>query len=229
MPALSTNLRTNQPNPMIAPEYLAALTAGLLGGGHCLAMCGPLLLAMRLGRTPRLLLAAQLGRIASYMLAGALVAGASSQLGTVSQLRPDHPAWRWLLGGLIIITGIQLTGWWRGFHQLERWLAPLWHHVSHRFRTILPPRTLWQALLFGVLWGWLPCGLVYGVLLWALAQPGPWHGALLMACFGLATVPMLVVATMGGEALLARVPRRQLSRYSGLLVIAIGVLLIIAS
>ena len=214
---------------MIAPEYLAAVTAGLLGGGHCLTMCGPLLLAMRLGRSPGLLLMAQLGRIASYMLAGAVVAGASSNLGAIGNIRPDHPAWRWTLGLLIIITGFQLTGWWRGFHQLERWLSPLWQRVSQALRPILPPRTPFQALLFGLLWGWLPCGLVYGVLLWALAQPSALDGAVLMASFGMATLPLLLLATLGGEALLTRIPRQQLSRYSGLLVMAMGLLLIIAS
>ncbi|MBQ1782807.1 MAG: sulfite exporter TauE/SafE family protein [Gammaproteobacteria bacterium] len=194
-----------------------------------MAMCGPLVLAMRLGRSPKLLLMAQLGRIVSYMVAGAAVAGASSNLSTIGNIRLDHPAWRWMLGLLIIITGFQLTGWWRGFHHLERWLSPLWQRLSQTLQPILPPRTLFQALLFGLLWGWLPCGLVYGVLLWALAQPSALDGALLMASFGMATLPLLLLATVGGEALLTRVPRQQLSRFSGLLVMIMGLLLIIGS
>jgi len=206
----------------MAPEYLAAALAGLLGGGHCIAMCGPLLLATRLGRRPMLLVMANLGRIASYALAGALVAGASQQLGRISAIRLDHPGWRWALGAMILLSGIQLCGWWRGLHQLEAVIGPLWRRLSLRFKGFIPPQTPFQALCFGLLWGWLPCGLVYGVLLWALLQPTALQGSAIMVVFGLSTVPLLAIGAWSGEALLTRVPRARLTQITGYILILLG-------
>jgi len=52
----------------------------------------------------------------------------------------------------------------------------------------------WQALLFGAVWGWLPCGLVYSVLLWAVTTGGPVQGALFMLVFGVGTLPATLTA-----------------------------------
>ena len=60
------------------------------------------------------------------------------------------------------------------------------------FRSFLPVRTLPQAIALGLLWGWLPCGLVYSVLLWSVASANALDGALLMLCFGLGTLPNLL-------------------------------------
>lgn len=204
-------------------ELTAAVVAGLWGGGHCVGMCGPLLLALRLGQRPWLLLLANLGRICSYALAGALLAGSSQQLGQLAELRPDHPAWRWALGGMMILSGLQLLGLWRGLHRLEALLAPLWQRLNRYARPLLPPRTPLQALLFGVLWGWLPCGLVYGMLLWAMLQADALQGAALMMVFGLSTVPMLFAMAWLGDKAFSLLPARRLHQFSGVLLLLLGV------
>lgn len=210
-------------------ELSAAVVAGFWGGGHCAAMCGPLLLALRLGQQPLLLLIANIGRICSYALAGALLAGSSQQLGLLAGVRPDHPAWRWGLGAVMILSGLQLLGRWRGFYRLEALLAPLWQRLNHYARPFLPPRTPLHALIFGLLWGWLPCGLVYGMLLWALLQPDALSGAALMATFGLGTVPMLFAMAWLGDRVFTLLPTQRLQQVSGLLLLLLGLATIISA
>lgn len=208
--------------------YLAVFLVGLLGGTHCIGMCGGIVSALTVqqpGSRPqwRLHFAYNAGRIASYGAAGAL-AGA---IGGVS-LRLDEwlpmQLMLYVLANLMLIAlGLYLTGstWTLSF--TERIGQTLWRRIQPLTRHFLPARSLAQALPLGALWGFLPCGMVYSVLATALVSGSALRGAALMLVFGLGTLPNLLLA----GALLLRlqgvVRQRAVRLVSGVLVLAFGV------
>ncbi len=199
--------------------FAAAMTAGLLGGLHCLSMCGGVASALKVGRQrdaaaarkiipivdinstaaiplqqSRWLVGAyHIGRIATYILLGFLVATFSKQL----QFLIAHVSWLQMTLFLfvqvtLIVVGLKLL---LGM-QMQKFLAPLeakaaliWQHTSPITRKLLPADRIWRNLLLGMIWGAVPCSLVYSVLLLAMLANDPWQGALVMLLFGLGTLP----------------------------------------
>ena len=167
----------------LAPLLVSALILGLLGGGHCLGMCGGLMGALTLAipkeqrsRRFRLLLAYNLGRILSYATAGLLIGLA----GWAVANSPAALFMRILAGLLLIAMGLYLAGWWSGLTRIESLGRGLWRYIQPVANRLLPVSSLPRALLLGALWGWLPCGLVYSTLLWSASQGNALDSALLM-------------------------------------------------
>ena len=152
----------------LAPLLISALILGLLGGGHCLGMCGGLMGALTLaippeqrGRRLQLLLAYNLGRILSYASAGLLFGLA----GWAVASSPAAMLLRIVAGLLLISMGLYLGGWWSGLTRIEALGRGLWRHIQPVASRLLPVSSLPRALLLGALWGWLPCGLGYSRVL----------------------------------------------------------------
>lgn len=211
--------------PELAPQLLSAFILGLLGGGHCLGMCGGLMGALTLaipreqnGRRLRLLLAYNLGRVASYAVIGLLV----GMLGWAVASSPGATAMRVIAALLLITMGLYLAGWWSGLTRLESLGRGLWRFIQPVANRLLPVSTLPRALLLGSLWGWLPCGLVYSTLLWAASQGNALTSALLMLAFGLGTWPVLLATGLAAERLTALLRRRGIRVSGGLLVVLFG-------
>ncbi len=209
----------------LAPLLISALVLGLLGGGHCLGMCGGLMGALTLAipaeqraRRFRLLLAYNLGRILSYSLAGLLLGLA----GWAVASGPLALGLRIVAGLLLICMGLYLAGWWSGLTRIEALGRGLWKHIQPLAGRLLPVSSLPRALLLGALWGWLPCGLVYSTLLWAASQGNAVDSALLMLAFGLGTWPVLLATGLAAERLTAVLRRRGVRIAGGLLVILFG-------
>ncbi len=211
--------------------YTAAFVVGLLGGVHCAGMCGGIVGALTFGlpeerrtgwRGLLFQLAYSLGRIASYAVAGAL-AGALGVLLAASL--PVATAQRLLLGlaGLFMVAlGLYLAGWWSGLTRVERLGGRLWRRLEPLGRRVMPVRTPVQALALGAVWGWLPCGLVYSVLIWSMSAGGAWEGAGLMLAFGLGTLPNLLLMGLLAGWLTRWVRQPLVRRAAGALVIVFG-------
>lgn len=188
---------------MIEFSLLAALLAGLLGGVHCVGMCGGIVAAFSFrtdGSAPpfRLHLAYNLGRVTSYTLFGALAGALGGSL-KLTGLMPVQIGLYVLAQVVMILLGLYLAGFNQWVLVFERAGGALWARVRPLFQKLLPVRSLPQAVLAGMAWGWLPCGLVYSVLVSALAAGSATSGAALMLAFGLGTLPNLL-----GMALFAR-------------------------
>lgn len=209
----------------LLPQLLSALILGLLGGAHCLGMCGGLMGALTLAipperrqQRPLLLLAYNTGRILSYALAGLL-------LGLAGWLLSSGPLailLRSLAGLLLICMGLYLAGWWSGLTRIEKLGRGLWHHLHPITKRFMPITSPWRALLLGGLWGWLPCGLVYSTLLWAASQGDALHSAALMSAFGLGTLPVLLMTGLAAEQLCKLLRLSSVRVGAGLLVIIFG-------
>ncbi|WDU63580.1 sulfite exporter TauE/SafE family protein [Pseudomonas poae] len=209
----------------LAPLLVSALILGLLGGGHCLGMCGGLMGALTLAipkeqrsRRFRLLLAYNLGRILSYATAGLLIGLA----GWAVANSPAAMFMRVLAGLLLISMGLYLAGWWSGLTRIESLGRGLWRYLQPVANRLLPVSSLPRALLLGALWGWLPCGLVYSTLLWAASQGNALDSALLMLAFGLGTWPVLLATGLAAERVTALLRKRSVRMAGGLLVILFG-------
>ncbi|MDR2187246.1 MAG: sulfite exporter TauE/SafE family protein [Azonexus sp.] len=204
--------------------YLALFLVGLLGGAHCVGMCGGIVSALSLGGPGRwrLHLAYNGGRIVSYAAAGAVagVLGAVS-LGLQGQL-PVRLALYLLANLMLVALGFYLLGVTRVLAFAERAGQHLWRRLQPLTRRFLPARTVAQAFPLGLLWGWLPCGLVYSALATALAAGSAGRGALLMLAFGLGTLPNLLLAGILLARLNAFVRRPVVRIVSGLLILGFG-------
>ncbi|MFN3884511.1 MAG: sulfite exporter TauE/SafE family protein [Rhodocyclaceae bacterium] len=206
---------------------MALFIVGLLGGGHCAGMCGGIVGALSLQAPQRgaaavlVHLAYNAGRITSYVIAG-LVAGLLGQAAG-NLLALQHGLY--LIASLMLIAmGLYLLGLTQFLAPLERGGQTLWRRIQPFTSRFLPVRGVAQALPLGLLWGWLPCGLVYSALTTALAAGSAAKGALLMLAFGLGTLPNLLFAGL----LLARFRRfaqaRIVRMVSGLLVLGYGIM-----
>ncbi|MCX2687971.1 sulfite exporter TauE/SafE family protein [Pseudomonas sp. DCB_AW] len=211
--------------PDLLPLLGSALILGLLGGGHCLGMCGGLMGALTLaippeqrGRRLQLLLAYNIGRILSYTCAGLLVGLA----GWAVASSPAALALRVVAALLLIAMGLYLAGWWSGLTRIEALGRGLWRHIQPIASRLLPVSSLPRALLLGALWGWLPCGLVYSTLLWAASQGNAGYSAALMLAFGLGTWPVLLATGLAAERVSSLLRRRSVRMAGGLLVILFG-------
>ena len=181
---------------MIEFSLLAALLAGLLGGVHCVGMCGGIVAAFSFradGSAPpfRLHLAYNLGRVCSYALFGALAGALGASL-KLADFLPVQTLLFVVAQLVMILLGLYLAGWSRWVLVFERAGGALWQRVKPLFQKLLPVRSLPQAWLAGMAWGWLPCGLVYSILVSALAAGSATSGAALMLAFGLGTLPNLL-------------------------------------
>ncbi|MDM7323326.1 MAG: sulfite exporter TauE/SafE family protein [Gammaproteobacteria bacterium] len=184
-------------------SFIAAFLVGLLGGVHCVGMCGGIVGALTFGlpadvraspaRVFPYLLAYNLARISAYILAGALMGGLGSLAMDLVAFNAAQQVLQVLAGLFMVMLGLYLAGWWAGLARVEQAGGVIWRRIEPFARRLLPVRSPRQALLLGFLWGWLPCGLVYSTLIWALASGSPAQGALLLLGFGLGTLPNLLL------------------------------------
>lgn len=205
--------------------FLALFLVGLLGGAHCVGMCGGIVGALAMGSPARwsMHLAYNGGRILSYAIAGA-IAGALGAAGLGLEGQVPARLILFLFANLMLVAlGLYLIGVTRALAFTERLGQSLWRRLQPLTRRFLPATRVGQAFPLGMLWGWLPCGLVYSALASALAAGSAQRGALLMLAFGAGTLPNLLLAGI----LLARLNefvRRPVVRWtSGLLVLGFGV------
>jgi sulfite exporter TauE/SafE len=205
-------------------QLLTALLLGLLSSTHCVVMCGPIIGALSLAvettssrRRSLCLLFYNLGRVLTYMLLAALFGGLV-QLG-IGKSAAGHNVLRVVAAAILVLIGLQLLGWRTPLLLLERGGMGLWRKIQPYSRKLLPVGSVWQALAFGVLWGWLPCGLVYSTLVWSSTSAQLGSAALLMGAFGLGTLPALIATGHSAQVIRNRLENPILRRSAGLLLI----------
>ncbi len=211
-------------------DLLSAFLVGLLGGVHCAGMCGGIVGALsfglRGGRNLPILLAYNAGRISSYTLAGALMGALGFYFSGLLPVQTAQHVLLSLAGLFLILMGLYLAGWWNALSRLEQAGGHLWRRIEPLGRRLLPVRNVPQALMLGMLWGWLPCGLVYSALVWTVSAGGALEGAMLMAAFGLGTLPNLLLMGVAANQLGRWVRNPAVRAVAGTLVIAFGLSLL---
>jgi len=213
-------------------SVFAAFSLGLFGSGHCIAMCGGIACALGMSvegeRSSRLnrwacLAGYQVGRVASYSVAGAAVAVAALALSAPFERESARVVMHLFQAALLVLLGLYLTGVWRApLAALERLGLGLWNRMTPLRKRLLPVRRPAQALAFGAMWGWLPCGLVYSALALALSTRSAVAGAAAMAAFGLGTMPAMLAATLFGRHLTALSAQDWLRKGFGATMLVVG-------
>lgn len=216
---------------MLEVNFLALFLVGFLGGGHCLGMCGGLsaALALQLPKSSAwsYLLLANVGRMASYVAAGALVGGLLS-LGVNQDKSLILKLILFIFANVLLLgMGLYLAGLSALVQKIEALGAPIWRRLSPMFQRCLPIRTYAQALLAGLLWGWLPCGLVYTALLSALASASALDGALLMLAFALGTLPNVFLLGLFALPLREFLQKTWVRRLLGVIFMAVALFLLL--
>ena len=199
-------------------NYLGAFLVGLLGGVHCFGMCGGIVTALTFNTAENtvdtstvsakltstqpshsrpashltILLGYNLGRLLGYMLAGALIGGLGAGVISLTDIQHSRELLSLVAALFMIALGLYLAGIWRGITYLEKSGQFLWKRIEPLSRRFIPATHFSKAVPLGLLWGWLPCGLVYTILIWSLSAGSALQGALLLLAFGLGTLPNLL-------------------------------------
>ncbi len=206
-------------------DLLSAFFIGIAGSIHCLAMCGGIATALSFAcpkDTPAFpfLLAYNLGRISSYAMAGALTGGLGAILSSAFPMGPLTLNLISIL--LLMLLGLYLGEWWRILAKLERLGNLLWRPISPIAKRFIPFQSPLSAYCYGLIWGWLPCGLIYSTLSWAMASGSAYLGASVMIMFGLGTLPAMLSLSSGGEKLHTLVSEKSFRQLIGLALISFG-------
>lgn len=208
------------------PILSSALVLGFAGSVHCVAMCGGIAGALDQAATDRRPLASftrpifySLGRVTSYAIAGALAGAFGSVFAGAANALPLA---RFAIGLVIVVIGVQIATAGRAFAPLERAGLAVWRLAAPLARRIGRPERSWQFVALGLVWGWLPCGLVYSGLLIAAASGRAAMGALAMVAFGLGTLPAVWAATGLGAALVRLGGGAAVRRSAGVVLVGFG-------
>ena len=217
-------------------SFGTAFIIGLLGGAHCIGMCGGIINALSFAvpadqrngaKLNFILLAYNVGRIFSYTLAGVIIGAVGWWLQGV--LGPLGMALRFTAGILLIAMGLYLAGWWFGLRYLEQAGGNLWAFIEPLGKRLMPVTGPGQALVLGMVWGWLPCGMVYSVLTWS-AGAGDWFtSAMVMLSFGLGTLPVMFVTGRFAHVLKTFVQKTFVRQLAGAIIISFGVWTIVGT
>ncbi len=178
-------------------DILSIITIAFLGSfGHCIGMCGGIVIAYSSTKVQQEWTKAQqsiahllysFGRILTYAILGAIF----GYLGGVATFSNTANGILWLVAGTaMLLTGLSLLG-------KIKFLTIIEHSVSksdwysNNFKALLKSQTLFSFFLLGMLNGLLPCGFVYFFAITAASTADPLYGALVMVIFGLSTIPAL--------------------------------------
>ncbi|KGM07727.1 putative membrane copper tolerance protein [Methylophaga thiooxydans] len=213
----------------IISSYITAFLLGLFSTVHCIAMCGSVIGALTLSlpvevresqrRMLPFVFNYNVGRILSYGVAGLIVGLLSTPL---TQLNAH-----WVLRIVSVIVmigmGLYLAGWFPKFARAERLGAPVWRLLQPIGQKLLPVKSYSQAFSLGMVWGWLPCGLVYAALAVAATAGDPVKGGLVMLAFGAGTLPAVMGAGLFTGMLAALARSKQLRQIAGILIIVMAI------
>ena len=230
-------------------DYFSAFIIGLLGSGHCIAMCGGITTMLTSAlpsskyeknqqipvnnqnivqhaeqRQPRkltLVLFYNLGRIASYSLIGAIV----GFTGSIAAKNIGMPlaGLRLFSAVFMVLLGLYLGQWLMWLSRIEALGKRLWRYISPLASKAIPVDSPIKALSLGAVWGWLPCGLIYSTLTWALASGDALTGASIMLFFGLGTLPALLTLSIGFSSMKNILVKPFLRKTMALVLISFGI------
>ncbi len=215
----------------MSPLVPSAFLMGLFGGAHCVAMCGgvvgvlcgaaPMSDQSRLRQAPYWL-AYNLGRVGAYSLLGLLFGSLGTLSTGIFPLEGVRIALRAVAAICMLAVGLHLAGLPSMVKLLESVGAPLWRKLAPLTQKLLPLRTPWHALGVGMLWGLMPCGLLYGALALAASAESPLLGASTMLAFGLGTLPLMLTVSALAQSVARWTARVWVRRIAGAIVLAFG-------
>ncbi len=215
-------------------SYLAAFAMGLFSSIHCIGMCGSIIGTLTLSLKSEIrsnkaklfqfVLNYNMGRIFSYTIAGGLAGLAQTLITLPFAEEFGHRALQLFSALIMMSAGLYIAGWFPRFAYIEKTGAHLWKLIEPYGRRLIPVETRLQALLFGMVWGWLPCGLVYAALALAATSGDISNSSLTMLAFGLGTLPAVLGAGIMSGSLAKLAKMRRFKQIVGLLLVSIALI-----
>lgn len=199
---------------------LTAFSAGLAGSAHCIGMCGGIGTTLGLhAQHKRYIFSYHAGRLLSYSALGLIAGNLLSLLGVhrYAQLPLRH-----LPNAMVVLTGIFMWFEQPPLRFLERHWARLWQPIGRHIQQFLPIKRHSDALLLGLAWGLLPCGLIYSALMLAISSGNTFSAAWVMCCFGLGTLPAMLSLSVLARYGRLYLQHRWLKRALGIGLIGLG-------
>lgn len=233
---------SSAPDALHVISLAAAFATGVAGSGHCFGMCGGMAAAYG-GKArrdaedkanPAARAFAQValyhvGRLGGYALLGSLAGGAGSLLLGAFDLLRLATILRLLTGALIIVMGLRLLAGLGGLGFLEKGGARLWRLVAPLARRLAAGNGVATALGAGLIWGWLPCGLVYSMLALAAATATPVMGGATLLAFGLGTLPAMLTSSLMASQLSRLLKSPRARPVAGVALVICGVWTVLAA
>lgn len=206
----------------------AAFVAGFFGSAHCIGMCGAIVVLFEqqadvsIGWRRRF--AYNIGRLGFYVLLGTIAGAGGAVITKVAGVNVGLVILRLIAGALVIVIGLNLLFNWSATRFLEQAGAGLWRRLAPLAKHVLPISTTPGAFAAGLLWGALPCGLVYSAVALAGASGGPAHGAIVMFAFWAGTAPAMILAGASAARLSAWQAKRSFRVIAGVTMLVIGIM-----
>jgi sulfite exporter TauE/SafE len=216
----------------------AAFIAGVAGSGHCFAMCGGMAGAFglrarhQLGNNASVLMHTSLyhgGRIGGYAIAGALCGLFGNTLNALLNLARLSATLRIASGVLMLLIAARILIRWNGLAWLERQGARFWARIQPIATRQLSGTHTLNAVAVGFLWGWLPCGLVYSMLLFATTSATTVQGASIMIAFGIGTLPSMLTSSLFAAQLQNLLKHSFAKMLSGVALAGFGIWMIVGA
>jgi uncharacterized protein len=189
-------------DPAFTTSYLVALAMGLATSLHCVGMCGSIIGTLTLSLSAEVrnnkkrlwpfVLNYNLGRITSYTLAGTIAGVVESFIPAPAGDIDGYRLLQLFSAAIMSGAGLYVAGWLPHFAYIEKVGIHFWRRIEPIGRRLIPVKDHTQAFLFGMVWGWLPCGLVYTALALALSTGDVAKSTLTMLFFGLGTLPAVM-------------------------------------
>lgn len=211
--------------------FAGGMVLGLASSLHCAGMCGGIASVLSMAAEPesdavparmRALLTLQAGRVLAYILMGTAVGA----IGTAAFAHLDHPSLYLLLRLVAALSlgwiGLSLTGLAPGIVAVDRLFLAIAGRIRTGARALRLEGTP-GAVAMGLGWGFVPCGMVYGTLVFAAMTGSPLRAASVMAGFGLGTIPAVTMAAFGVTSLKRLAHNTRLQAGVGLAIMALGV------
>ncbi len=215
-------------------SYLVAFIMGLFSALHCLGMCGSIIgtLTLSLRREIRdtkallvpFVFSYNFGRITSYTLAGYLAGLVHNALMLPLGEGQGHRILQIVSALIMAGAGLHIAGWFPRFAYIEKGGVIIWSRLEPYGRRLIPVQTLPQAYVFGMIWGWLPCGLVYAAITLATTAGNEVRGALTMLAFGVGTLPAVVSVGLMTSLLVRLSSMKKFRQLSGVTLILLALL-----
>jgi len=215
---------------IISSPIFIAFLIGLSSSLHCVSMCGSIIGTLSFSLKPEVrankskmtsfILSYNFGRIFSYALAG-LIVGLIESLLTLPLGEEHSHRYLQILSSLIITgAGFYIAGWFPNFAYIEKTGSRFWKFIEPYGRKLIPVSQLKHAFLFGMVWGWIPCGLVYTALALAATTGDITNSTLSMLAFGIGTLPA-VLGTGMVSSFISRISSLHIAKQ------VIGILLVV--
>ncbi|HIH2762628.1 MAG TPA: sulfite exporter TauE/SafE family protein [Candidatus Azoamicus sp. MARI] len=183
-------------------SILTALIIGLIGNFHCLGMCSGIITIFSISLSKEkkhekniYQLYYNVGRILGYILINTIAF--SIGLILIKILKIDNLNILKLFSGITLITiSFYLLNIINFIKKIEHLSFKLWFHISKYTKFFFPVKNPIQAIILGIIWAHIPCGLVYSTIIWSTSSGSLFKSIILILFFGLGTLPSMLGLTL---------------------------------